>query len=166
MIVINAPGWQFTPFLNATTNLNLKWTLKMVQFFLLRVTFEKAWKIIHVGCHLVSQLDRLWNGETHAQVVRLYISNVEVRVWATHLFGGDWSHVFCLNFDPPIPKLLKLFLIPDPFKFFRKCISWISSHMLTISWNLFYPRLHDGLNVLWKQDATELAYTSASWLWN
>ena len=40
--------------------------------FFLSVTFEKVLKIIHVGCHLMRQLDRLWNGETHTQVVRLY----------------------------------------------------------------------------------------------
>ena len=29
--------------------------------------------------------------------------------------------------------------------------------MLTmISWNLFYPRLHDGLNILWKNIENEL----------
>ena len=31
------------------------------------------------------------------------------------------------------------------------------NHMLTmISWNLFYPRLHEGLNILWKNIENEL----------
>ena len=120
------------------------------------IFFYWEWKIIHVGCHLVRQLDRLWNVRLTPKLWDS-ISNVEVRVWATHLFGGDWSHVFCLNFDSPIPKLLKLFVIPDTFKIFRICISWISSHMLTmISWNLFYPRLPDSLNILWKNIENEL----------
>ena len=106
--------------------LNLKWTLEMVQFFLLRVTFEKARSMIHVGCHLLSQLDRSWNVETPAQVVRLSVMSRPGFELPTFL-GGHWSHVFYFNFDPPIPKLLKLFVIPDPFKIFRICISWISS---------------------------------------
>ena len=102
--------------------------------FFLSVTFEKAWEIIHVGCHLVRQLDKLWNGETP----KLWdsISNVEARVWATHLFGRRLILCFLeyLNFDPPIPKLLKLFVITDPFKFFPTCISWISSNPIWGGW--------------------------------
>ena len=56
--------------------------------------------------------------------------------------GGDWSHVYYLNFDPPIPKVLKLFVIPDPFKIFRICISWISSNQIWVRWIAYWQWFH------------------------
>ena len=42
-----------------------------------------------------------------------------LKLWDSATFlWGEWSHVFYLNFDPPIPKLLKLFVIPDPLEIF------------------------------------------------
>ena len=46
-------------------------------------------------------------GETHTQVVRLYISNVEARVWATHLFGGWLIPCLLLKFWSRDSKIVK-----------------------------------------------------------
>ena len=90
------------------------------------------------------------------------ISNVEASGLSYPPFfwggGGDLSLVFYWNFDTPIPKLLKLFVINSwSFKKFlyiyllnqlKPDLSRMN-HMLTmISWNLFYPPLHDGFNIL------------------
>ena len=42
--VINAPGWQFTPFLNATTNLNLKMNPKDGSIFFIESDFWESVK--------------------------------------------------------------------------------------------------------------------------
>ena len=113
---------------------------------------------MHVGYHLVRQLDRLWNGETLSVMSRPGFE-LPTFLWS------DWSLFFYLNFDPPIPKLLKLFVIPDPFEIFlymyplnqlKKNLSGMN-HMLTmISWDLFYSGLRDSFNILWKNIENEL----------
>ena len=62
------------------------------------------------------------------------ISNFEARVWATHLFGGRLIPCFLLKFGSPNSKIVKtLYMITDPFKIFRICISWISSNQIWVA---------------------------------
>lgn len=60
----------------------------------------------------------------------------------TFLRGNCRSHVFYLNFDPLVPKLLKLFVIPDPFKIFRIFISWIGSSQIWVRWITCWQWFH------------------------
>ena len=83
------------------------------------------WKnVSQVGCEMVKLTLKLWDS----------ISNVEARVWATHLFGGRLIPCFLLKFGSPNSKIVKtLYMITDPFKIFRICISWISSNQIWVA---------------------------------
>ena len=110
---------------------------------------------------MVRLMPKLWDS----------ISNVEARVWATHLFGGRLHDpFFLLKFWSPDCKSAKTLCNSCPFEIFlymyplnrlKKNLSGMN-HMLTmISWDLFYSRtLRDGFNILWKTLKMNCAFTS------